>query len=166
MPPSAWVIAPPSPQPPMVNMIPRPPGSQFMPLGAPQLFVPLLMCQPGMPMVPPPPMPKECCLHLHWRKPLFLKNQSRKGKSLMRNLTGQVLEITVESLSETIGSLKEKISREIQLPANKQKLSEKQHVLYDTGLGQKAIINTEVAVNKVGIIKTPNQTIQCKDGFN
>ncbi|PRQ58927.1 putative splicing factor 3A subunit 1 [Rosa chinensis] len=39
------------------------------------------------------------------------------------NLRGQLLEITAQSLSETVGSLKEKISREIQLPANKQKLS-------------------------------------------
>ncbi|KAK1577612.1 hypothetical protein Q3G72_023270 [Acer saccharum] len=32
------------------------------------------------------------------------------------NLKGQVLEIVVQSLSETVGSLKEKISGEIQLP--------------------------------------------------
>lgn len=41
------------------------------------------------------------------------------------NLKGQVLEISVESLSESVGSLKEKIAGEIQLPANKQKLSGK-----------------------------------------
>lgn len=41
------------------------------------------------------------------------------------NLKGQVLEIAVQSLSETVGSLKEKIAGEIQLPANKQKLSGK-----------------------------------------
>lgn len=34
-----------------------------------------------------------------------------------------MLEFTVQSLLETIGSLKERISGEIQLPANKQKLS-------------------------------------------
>ena len=39
------------------------------------------------------------------------------------NLKGQLLEITVQSLSETVDSLKEKIAGEIQLPANKQKLS-------------------------------------------
>ncbi|KAJ6845163.1 putative splicing factor 3A subunit 1 [Iris pallida] len=39
------------------------------------------------------------------------------------NLKGQTLEITVQSLAETIGSLKEKIAGEVQLPANKQKLS-------------------------------------------
>eukprot|EP00250_Pteridium_aquilinum_P001080 c11289_g1_i2 orf=236-2677(-) len=39
------------------------------------------------------------------------------------NLKGQTLEVTIHSLSETILSLKEKISGEIALPANKQKLS-------------------------------------------
>ncbi|KDP43277.1 hypothetical protein JCGZ_24198 [Jatropha curcas] len=47
------------------------------------------------------------------------------------NLRGQVLEITVQSLSETVGSLKEKIAGEIQLPANKQKLSGKPGFLKD-----------------------------------
>jgi splicing factor 3A subunit 1 len=47
------------------------------------------------------------------------------------NLKGQVLEITVQSLSETVGSLKEKIAGEIQLPANKQKLSGKPGFLKD-----------------------------------
>ncbi|XP_031285580.1 probable splicing factor 3A subunit 1 [Pistacia vera] len=47
------------------------------------------------------------------------------------NLKGQVLEITLQSLSETVASLKEKISGEIQLPANKQKLSGKAGFLKD-----------------------------------
>ncbi|KAL5783263.1 hypothetical protein ACOSP7_008292 [Xanthoceras sorbifolium] len=47
------------------------------------------------------------------------------------NLKGQVLEIVAQSLSETVGSLKEKISGEIQLPANKQKLSGKAGFLKD-----------------------------------
>ncbi|XP_057476392.1 LOW QUALITY PROTEIN: probable splicing factor 3A subunit 1 [Actinidia eriantha] len=47
------------------------------------------------------------------------------------NLKGQVLEITVQSLSETIGSLKEKIAGDIQLPSNKQKLSGKAGFLKD-----------------------------------
>lgn len=46
------------------------------------------------------------------------------------NLKGQVLEITM-SLNETVGSLKEKVSGEIQLPANKQKLSGKAGFLKD-----------------------------------
>ncbi|KAL2497979.1 putative splicing factor 3A subunit 1 [Abeliophyllum distichum] len=49
---------------------------------------------------------------------------SRKESSCW-NLKGKVLEITVQSLSETVGSLKEKIAGKIQLPANKQKLSGK-----------------------------------------
>ncbi|XP_028767385.1 probable splicing factor 3A subunit 1 [Neltuma alba] len=47
------------------------------------------------------------------------------------NLRGQVLEIAMQSLSETVGSLKEKIAGEIQLPANKQKLSGKPGFLKD-----------------------------------
>ncbi|PON36689.1 Splicing factor 3A subunit [Parasponia andersonii] len=47
------------------------------------------------------------------------------------NLKGQSLEITVQSLSETVGILKEKIAGEIQLPANKQKLSGKPGFLKD-----------------------------------
>ncbi|XP_030483117.2 probable splicing factor 3A subunit 1 [Cannabis sativa] len=47
------------------------------------------------------------------------------------NLKGQLVEITVQSLSETVGSLKEKIAGEIQLPANKQKLSGKPGFLKD-----------------------------------
>lgn len=47
------------------------------------------------------------------------------------NLKGQLLEITVQSLSETVGSLKEKIAGDIQLPANKQKLSGKPGFLKD-----------------------------------
>ena len=47
------------------------------------------------------------------------------------NLKGQVLEITVLSLSETVTSLKEKIAGEIQLPANKQKLSSRVGFLKD-----------------------------------
>lgn len=47
------------------------------------------------------------------------------------NLKGQLLEITIQSLSETIGSLKEKIAGEIQLPANKQKLSGRAGFLKD-----------------------------------
>ncbi|XP_074312588.1 putative splicing factor 3A subunit 1 [Silene latifolia] len=47
------------------------------------------------------------------------------------NLKGQILEISMQSLSETVGSLKEKISAEIQLPANKQKLSGKAGFLKD-----------------------------------
>ncbi|XBI22603.1 hypothetical protein VPH35_063605 [Triticum aestivum] len=47
------------------------------------------------------------------------------------NLRGQVLEISVQSLSDTVGSLKEQIAGELQLPANKQKLSVRTSFLKD-----------------------------------
>lgn len=47
------------------------------------------------------------------------------------HLKGQTLELTVLSLSETIKSLKEKIAGEVQLAANKQKLSSQAHFLKD-----------------------------------
>lgn len=47
------------------------------------------------------------------------------------HLNGQTLELTVLSLSETIKSLKEKIAGEVQLAANKQKLSSQAHFLKD-----------------------------------
>lgn len=47
------------------------------------------------------------------------------------NLKGQTLEISMQSLAETIGSLKEKIAGEVQLPANKQKLSGRAGFLKD-----------------------------------
>lgn len=47
------------------------------------------------------------------------------------NLQGQVLEIPVQSLSDTVGSLKEQIAGELQLPANKQKLSVRTSFLKD-----------------------------------
>lgn len=47
------------------------------------------------------------------------------------NLRGQVLEINIQSLSDTVGSLKEQIAGELQLPANKQKLSVRTSFLKD-----------------------------------
>ena len=47
------------------------------------------------------------------------------------NLRGQVLQIPVQSLSDTVGSLKEQIAGELQLPANKQKLSVRTSFLKD-----------------------------------
>ncbi|KAF7029235.1 hypothetical protein CFC21_041039 [Triticum aestivum] len=47
------------------------------------------------------------------------------------SLRGQVLEISVQSLSDTVGSLKEQIAGELQLPANKQKLSVRTSFLKD-----------------------------------
>ncbi|XP_010523414.1 PREDICTED: probable splicing factor 3A subunit 1 [Tarenaya hassleriana] len=113
-----------------------------------------MMQPPPMPGVPPPPPPEEA------PPPLPEEPEPKKQKldesALIpeeqflaqhlgsatikvsvpnvddgQNLKGQVLEITVQTLSETVGSLKEKIAGEIQLPANKQKLSGKAGFLKD-----------------------------------
>lgn len=143
-------------RPPLVNAPgmppPPPPGSQFTPL-APRPF----MTQHGMAMVAPPPMPppppeeappplpeepepKKQRLDDSFLVPedQFLAQHPGPVRITISvpnmdegNLKGQVLEITIQSLSETVGSLKEKIAGEIQLPANKQKLSGKAGFLKD-----------------------------------
>ncbi|PPD91217.1 hypothetical protein GOBAR_DD11836 [Gossypium barbadense] len=88
-----------------VNMpVPPPPGSQFTAVSVPRPFAPL---------------PGPACITVS------VPNLDEG------NLKGQLLEITVQALSETVGSLKEKIAGEIQLPANKQKLSGKAGFLKD-----------------------------------
>ncbi|XP_042020999.1 probable splicing factor 3A subunit 1 [Salvia splendens] len=135
--------------------VPPPPGSQFTPLGGHRF-------QPGMPMVPPPPMPlgmppppppeeappplpeepepKRQRLDDSFLIPeeQFLAKHPGTARISISvpntdegNLKGQVLEIAVQSLTETVASLKEKIAGEIQLPANKQKLSGKAGFLKD-----------------------------------
>lgn len=71
------------------------------------------------------------------------------------NLKGQILEIVVQSLSETVGSLKEKISGEIQLPANKQKLSGKAGFLKD---------NMSVAYYNIGTGETLTLSLRERGG--
>ncbi|KAL1806971.1 hypothetical protein ACET3Z_030039 [Daucus carota] len=132
----------------------------YTPLTAPRPYAPHVMPQHGMHMVhppmplgiPPPPPPEEA-------PPLPEEPEAKRqrlGDSMLipedqflaqhqgpasihvsvpnvdeGNLKGQVLEIRVESLSETVSSLKEKIAGEIQLPSNKQKLSGKAGFLKD-----------------------------------
>ncbi|KAL3654896.1 hypothetical protein CASFOL_000682 [Castilleja foliolosa] len=155
------VNRPPMP-PSMQHNIPVPPhpGSQFTHLGGQRPYNP--MSQPGMSMVPPPPMPlgmppppppqeappplpdepepKKQKLDDSTLIPedQFLAQHPGPVRIIISvpsvdegNLKGQVLEITVQSLSETVGSLKEKIAGETQLPANKQKLSGKAGFLKD-----------------------------------
>lgn len=122
----------PMPPPPNMPMVPPPP----LPLGMPP---------PPPPDEAPPPLPDE-------PEP---KRQKIDDTSLIPedqflaqhpgaarisvsvpnvdegNLKGQIVEITIQSLSETIGSLKEKIAGEVQLPANKQKLSGRAGFLKD-----------------------------------
>ncbi|KAL3523171.1 hypothetical protein ACH5RR_016005 [Cinchona calisaya] len=139
--------------------VPPPHGSQFTHLGAPRPFVPIPISQPGMVPLPPmpqgmpPPPPEEAPPPLPEepepkRQKLddsalipedqFLAKHSGPTRISVTvpnldegNMKGQVLKITMQSLSETVGSLKEKIAGEIQLPANKQKLSGKAGFLKD-----------------------------------
>ncbi|KAI3728671.1 hypothetical protein L6452_17312 [Arctium lappa] len=141
--------------------VPPPPGSQFTPLAPrpftplsmTQHGMPMVPPPPMPQGMPPPPPPEEA------PPPLPEEPEPKKQRlddSLLvpeeqflaqhpgpvritvsvpnvdeGNLKGQVLEISVQSLSETVGSLKEKIAGEIQLPANKQKLSGKAGFLKD-----------------------------------
>uniref|UniRef100_A0A1D1YVN5 Putative splicing factor 3A subunit 1 n=1 Tax=Anthurium amnicola TaxID=1678845 RepID=A0A1D1YVN5_9ARAE len=139
--------------------VPPPPGSQFTPM-VPRQYVPMAVPPPPMQMVapplpqgmPPPPPPEEAPPLPDEPEP---KRQRIDELSLIPeeqflaqhpgpvrvsvsvpnvdegNLKGQVLDITVQSLSETVGSLKEKIAGEVQLPSNKQKLSARAGFLKD-----------------------------------
>lgn len=139
--------------------VPPAPGSQFTPLGVHRPFTPVPphgMPVPPLPMpqgMPPPPPPPEEAPPPLPEEP-EPKRQKLDDSTLIPeeqflaqhpgpvrinisvpnidegNLKGQVLEITM-SLNETVGSLKEKVSGEIQLPANKQKLSGKAGFLKD-----------------------------------
>lgn len=139
-------------QPYMMNRPPPPPpGSQFTPLAprpfmgqhgmpmAPPPPMPLGMPPPPPPEEAPPPLPEEpepkkqrLDDSLLVPEDQFLAQHPGGVRVMISvpsmdegNLKGQLLEISVESLSESVGSLKEKIAGEIQLPANKQKLSGK-----------------------------------------
>lgn len=141
--------------------LPPPPGSQFTPLGGPRPFPPMPVPPPPMNMMPPPPLPHGMPPPPPEEAPPPLpdepepKRQRVDDSNLIPedqflaqhpgpvrimvsvpsvdegNLKGQLLEIMVQSLSETIGSLKEKIAGEVQLPANKQKLSGRAGFLKD-----------------------------------
>ncbi|XP_047319029.1 probable splicing factor 3A subunit 1 [Impatiens glandulifera] len=150
---------PPPQMPPSSIPVPPPPGSQFTPLAAarhfmvPQPGMPMMPPPPlpGMPPPPPPPEdapppipeepePKRQKLDDYALVPedVFLSQHPGPVRITVSmpnieegTLKGQVLEMTVQSLSETVGSLKEKIAGEIQLPSNKQKLSGKAGFLKD-----------------------------------
>lgn len=139
--------------------VPPPPGSQFTPMQVPRPFAPTqpnmhMMPPPPLPQgMPPPPPPEEAPPplpeepepkrqkmddYLLIPEDQFLAQHPGPVRITVSvpnvdegNLKGQLLEITVQSLSETVGSLKEKIAGEIQLPANKQKLSGKPGFLKD-----------------------------------
>ncbi|KAI3931542.1 hypothetical protein MKW92_011144 [Papaver armeniacum] len=149
-PPPMMQVIPPPPM--MINRppqlappVPPPPGSLYPPLGIPRPFTHLPPPPPpsmhhGMPPPPPeeapPPLPEE-------PEPKRQKVEDQlipEEKFLAQHpgpvpiavaipnvdelkLKGRILEITVQSLSETIGNLKEKIAAETQIAVNKQKLS-------------------------------------------
>ncbi|CAK9144579.1 unnamed protein product [Ilex paraguariensis] len=155
MPPSISVNPPsiPVPPPPGSQFTPLAPPRPFVPHPMSQPGMPMVPPPPmpqGMPPPPPPeeappplpdePEPKRQRLEDSMLIPedQFLAQHPgpvRINVSVPNvdegNLKGQLLEITVQSLSETVGSLKEKIAGEIQLPANKQKLSGKAGFLKD-----------------------------------
>ncbi|KAG9154027.1 hypothetical protein Leryth_000534 [Lithospermum erythrorhizon] len=137
--------------------VPAPPGSQFTPRPyAPQMSQTGMPMAPPPPMhqgIPPPPPPEEAPPPLPDEPEL--KKQKLDDSSLIPedqflaqhsgparitivvphvddlSLKGQTLEIMVQSLSETVAILKEKIAGETQLPSNKQKLSGKAGFLKD-----------------------------------
>ncbi|KAF3432478.1 hypothetical protein FNV43_RR27218 [Rhamnella rubrinervis] len=141
--------------------VPPPPGSQYPPLPVHRPYTPLPVTSPTMPMMPPPPLPQGMPPPPPEEAPPPLPEEPEPKRQKLDdsllvpedqflaqhpgpvritisvpnvdegNLKGQHLEITVQSLSETVGSLKEKIAGEIQLPANKQKLSGKPGFLKD-----------------------------------
>ncbi|CAH8353896.1 unnamed protein product [Eruca vesicaria subsp. sativa] len=94
--------------------MPGPPGHQPMMMNRPPQM------QHGMP-VPPPPGSQFA----------HMQGSATIRVSVPNVDDGQVIEITVQSLSENVGSLKEKIAGETQIPANKQKLSGKAGFLKD-----------------------------------
>ncbi|KAL6849928.1 hypothetical protein ACP4OV_020555 [Aristida adscensionis] len=131
-PPRPYGMPPPQHMPPMVS-----------PIGIPPPPAPPLPPQPPAEGQPPPPdepepkrartddaslIPAEQFLAQH-------PGPARISVSVPNldegNLRGQVLEIAVQSLSDTVGSLKEQIAGELQLPANKQKLSVRTSFLKD-----------------------------------
>ncbi|KAB2600072.1 hypothetical protein D8674_010343 [Pyrus ussuriensis x Pyrus communis] len=165
--------------------VPPPPGSQFTPMQVPRPYMPLPVPPPTMQMMPPPPLPQGMPPPPPEEAPPPLpeepepKRQKLDDSMLIPedqflaqhpgpvritvsvpnvdegNLKGQLLEISVQSLSETVGSLKEKISGEIQLPANKQKLSGKPGFLKD---------NMSLAYYNVGAAETLTLSLRERGG--
>ncbi|KAI4373154.1 hypothetical protein MLD38_011312 [Melastoma candidum] len=144
----------PAPLPPGSQYTPVPVPRPFVPLPMGQNVMPVMQ-QPAPPAqgMPPPPPPEEAPPPLPEEpepkrqkvddSALISEDQflaqnpgpARINVSVPNldegNLKGHVLEIVVQSLSETVGSLKEKIAGDTQLPANKQKLSGKPGFLKD-----------------------------------
>lgn len=120
------IFAQPVPPPSMPHM-PPPPPPQAMPPPPPPEEAP-----PPLPEEPEPKRPKLDEMLLI-PEDQFLAQHPGAVRIVVAvplvegegNLKGQMLEVTIHSLSETVSSVKEKIAGEIALPANKQKLSGK-----------------------------------------
>ncbi|KAH9298995.1 hypothetical protein KI387_030677, partial [Taxus chinensis] len=126
-------FAPPPPMPPQsMPMMPPPPPPQGMPPPPPPEEAP-----PPLPEEPEPKRQKIDELPLIPEDQFLAQHPGSVRISVSApnieegNLNGQMLEVTVHSLSETISSLKDKIAAEIALPANKQKLSSRSGFLKD-----------------------------------
>ncbi|EPS66953.1 hypothetical protein M569_07823 [Genlisea aurea] len=132
-----------APRPPFVHL-PVPPQPGMLP---PPMVVPHqgMMPPPPPPAEAPPPLPDEPEPKKQKLddsdlipEDQFLAHYSGPARIVISvpnfeegNLRGQLVEIVMQSVGETVGSLKEKIAGEIQLPANKQKLSGKAGFLKD-----------------------------------
>eukprot|EP00249_Psilotum_nudum_P018493 c26835_g1_i1 orf=261-2729(-) len=142
--PSPAMLSVPPPLPPQFTTLPPPPRSSF-----PQPILPpmTLIVPPPPQVMPPPPPPEDAPPPPPPEEPepkrqklddmqlipedQFLAQHPGPVRIMVAvptvegegNLKGQMLELTIQTLSETISSLKEKIASEIALPANKQKLS-------------------------------------------
>eukprot|EP00262_Sarcandra_glabra_P011582 TRINITY_DN2813_c0_g1_i3.p1 TRINITY_DN2813_c0_g1~~TRINITY_DN2813_c0_g1_i3.p1 ORF type:complete len:813 (-),score=224.65 TRINITY_DN2813_c0_g1_i3:483-2921(-) len=155
LPPSVSVAPPsiPMPPPPGSQFTPLAVPRPFVPMPIPPPAMPMVPPPPLPQGMPPPPPPEEAPPPLPDEpepkrqrvddvllipEDQFLAQHPGSVRISVSvpnvdegNLKGQLLEITIQSLSETIGSLKEKIAGEVQLPANKQKLSGRAGFLKD-----------------------------------
>lgn len=181
---SQQMMRPPLPQPVSVNPLPpgsqfTPLGvpRPFPPMPMPPPNMPMMPPPPLPHGIPPPPPPEEAPPPLPDEPEP--KRQRTDEVSLIPedqflaqhpgpvrisvsvpnvdegNLKGQVLEITVQSLSESIGNLKEKIAAEVQLPANKQKISGRAGFLKD---------NLTLAYYNIGPGETLNLALRERGG--
>ncbi|KAK4797221.1 hypothetical protein SAY86_029547 [Trapa natans] len=153
------------PRPPFVPVPMLPTGMHMIPPPPPSMG----MAPPPPPEEAPPPLPEEpepkrqkLDDSLLVPEDQFLAQHLGPARIIVSvpnhdegNLKGQSLEITVQSLSETVGSLKEKIAGETQIPANKQKLSGKPGFLKD---------NMSLAHYNIGDRETLNLSLRERGG--
>eukprot|EP01018_Ginkgo_biloba_P023002 Gb_32888 [translate_table: standard] len=132
MPPPRPFAPPPPVPPPSMPMMPPPPPPIGMPPPPPPEEAP-----PPLPEEPEPKRQKVDEVQLIPEDQFLAQHPGSVRISVSvpnveeGNLKGQMLEITIQSLSETISSLKDKIAAEVALPANKQKLSSRAGFLKD-----------------------------------